>query len=175
MYGLHFYTLNREIAVIEILKRLGLWCEEPHLKKALPWKPSANHKRLSEDVRPIFWRSRPKSYIHRTQTWDEFPNGRWGNSSSPAFGELKDYYLFYLRSNAKPQQLKAMWMNMLTCEEDVFEVFECYISGKKNKNDVKVSEYCMCPLLYSGFNFLYGTKIIVLLLILRTIILPLYK
>ena len=61
-------------------------------------------------------------------------------------------------------------MNMLTCEEDVFEVFECYISGKKNKNDVKVSDYCMCPLLYSGFNFLHGTKIILLLLTLRTTI-----
>lgn len=33
---------------------------------------------------------------NRTQHWDEFPNGRWGSSESPAFGELKDYYLFYL-------------------------------------------------------------------------------
>ena len=23
--------------------------------------------------------------------------GRWGKSDSPAFGELKDYYLFYLK------------------------------------------------------------------------------
>ena len=35
---------------------------------------------------------------HRTQEWDDFPNGRWGNSSSPAFGELTDYHLFYLRT-----------------------------------------------------------------------------
>ena len=40
-------------------------------------------------TRPIFWATRPKSYIHRTQEWDDFPNGRWGSSASPAFGELK--------------------------------------------------------------------------------------
>lgn len=149
--------MNREIAVIEVLKQLGLWCEDPHLKKPLPWKPSANHKRSLEDVRPIFWRSRPKSYIYRTQTWDEFPNGRWGNSSSPAFGELKDYYLFYLRSSAKPQQLKAMWNETLTCEKDVFEVFECYISGKKNKNGVKVSCRTVAWLLSPKVNLFRAT------------------
>lgn len=88
MNGLHFYTLNREVAVIEILRQLGLWCEGP--RKTLPWKQSGNTKRKgAEDVRPIFWATRPKSYIHRTQDWDDFPNGRWGSSDSAAFGELK--------------------------------------------------------------------------------------
>ena len=32
-----------------------------------------------------------------------------------------------------------MWGEELTREEDVFEVFECYITGKKNRNGVKVS------------------------------------
>jgi len=131
---------------MDILRQLELWCEEP--KKPLPWKPSVNHKRSSEDVRPIFWRTRQKSYIYRTQAWDEFPNGRWGNSSSPAFGELKDYYLFYLRSSAKPSQLKTMWMESLTCEQDVFDVFKCYISGQKNRNGVKVSK----AILYTNNN-----------------------
>ena len=42
---------------------------------------------------------------HRTQEWDDFPNGRWGNSSSPAFGELTDYHLFYLRT-----RLVCVWV-----------------------------------------------------------------
>ena len=45
--------------------------------RALPWRGSrANLKGLSEDVRPINWANRPKSYIKRTVMWDEFPNGR---------------------------------------------------------------------------------------------------
>lgn len=137
--GIHFYTLNREVAVIHILKELEMWCEDPISLKSLPWKAPANHKRHTEDVRPIFWAMRPKSYIHRTQEWDDFPNGRWGNSASPAFGELKDYYLFYLQSRWKKEMLRAMWGHELTCEQDVFHVFQCYICNKKNKNGVKVN------------------------------------
>lgn len=30
-------------------------------------------------MRPINWANRPKSYLSRTEEWDEFPNGRWGD------------------------------------------------------------------------------------------------
>lgn len=136
--GLHFYTLNREVATKEILATLDLWCQDPAASRPLPWKPSANKKRLCEDVRPIFWASRPKSYMYRTSDWDEFPNGRWGNSSSPSFGDLTDHHLFYLRSRTKKEDLLKMWGQELTCMEDVFEVFKCYISGENNKAGVKV-------------------------------------
>ncbi|KAM7445331.1 hypothetical protein ABFA07_006208 [Porites harrisoni] len=136
--GLHFYTLNREVATKEILTALDLWCQDPAASRPLPWKASANKKRLCEDVRPIFWASRPKSYMYRTSDWDEFPNGRWGNSSSPSFGDLTDHHLFYLRSRTKKEDLLKMWGQELTCMEDVFEVFKCYISGENNKAGVKV-------------------------------------
>ncbi|XP_077830098.1 methylenetetrahydrofolate reductase (NADPH) isoform X3 [Macaca mulatta] len=135
--GLHFYTLNREMATTEVLKRLGMWTEDP--RRPLPWALSAHPKRREEDVRPIFWASRPKSYIYRTQEWDEFPNGRWGNSSSPAFGELKDYYLFYLKSKSPRELLLKMWGEELTSEESVFEVFVLYLSGEPNRNGHKVT------------------------------------
>lgn len=54
--------------------------------------------REKEEVRPIFWSNRPQSYIHRTSSWDEFPNGRWGDSRSPAFGDLTDYHLMSLHA-----------------------------------------------------------------------------
>ncbi|KAK7811135.1 hypothetical protein U0070_016075 [Myodes glareolus] len=130
--GLHFYTLNREVATTEVLKQLGMWTEDP--RRPLPWAVSANPKRREEYVRPIFWASRPKSYIYRTQDWDEFPNGRWGNSSSPAFGELKDYYLFYLKSKSPREELLKMWGEELTSEKSVFEVFEHYLSGEPNQH-----------------------------------------
>uniref|UniRef100_A0A8C9C2C9 Methylenetetrahydrofolate reductase n=1 Tax=Phocoena sinus TaxID=42100 RepID=A0A8C9C2C9_PHOSS len=114
-------------ATTEVLKRLGMWIEDP--RRPLPWAISAHPKRREEDVRPIFWASRPKSYIYRTQEWDEFPNGRWGNSSSPAFGELKDYYLFYLKSKSPKEELLKMWGEELTSEESVFEVFKVSAAG----------------------------------------------
>jgi len=49
-------------------------------------------------VRPIFWAHRPQSYLTRTATWDEFPNGRWGDARSPAFGELTDYHVASLQA-----------------------------------------------------------------------------
>lgn len=79
------------------------WCPHPFLlplanpllilspfspRRPLPWAVSAHPKRREEDVRPIFWASRPKSYIYRTQEWDEFPNGRWW---APAGNPLQVY------------------------------------------------------------------------------------
>ncbi len=42
-------------------------------KRVLPWKPSVMDNRSKEDVRPINWSNRPKSYVMRTDDWDEFP------------------------------------------------------------------------------------------------------
>lgn len=135
--GLHFYTLNREFATVKILKTLGFWLENP--KKSLPWRPSAHHNRCMESVRPIFWRSRPESYIYRTSNWEEFPNGRWGNSASASFRDLNDYYLFYVKCKYDKTQLLKMWGEVLAGVEDVWSVFAAYLTGKRNKNGVKVS------------------------------------
>ncbi|CAG2168945.1 unnamed protein product [Oppiella nova] len=133
--GLHFYTLNREMATCAILKQLGLLTQ---VSKPLPWWPAANHKRAGEDVRPIYWSGRPRSYVCRTQSWDEFPNGRWGRVDSPAFQTLENYYLF-LEPKLSRKELLQMWGQELTGEQDVWDVFHCYVSGLKNKNDKKVS------------------------------------
>jgi len=141
VYGLHFYTLNREFATIEILKKLGLWLEEQPLR-ALPWKKtSSNFVRSKENVRPIFWSIRPKSYVHRTSNWNEFPNGRWGLSSAPSFGMLTDYHLFYLKIDATRDQLLDEWGHQLTCEEDVWRMFACYIGGQANPQGKLVKHF----------------------------------
>ncbi|PKU38734.1 methylenetetrahydrofolate reductase [Limosa lapponica baueri] len=136
--GKRFSTKEEEFSVLLLDKQKS---SQPITSRPLPWAVSAHPKRRVEDVRPIFWASRPKSYIYRTQEWDDFPNGRWGNSSSPAFGELKDYYLFYLKSKSPREELLKMWGEELTGEESVFEVFTCYITGEPNKNGHKVT--CM--------------------------------
>jgi len=139
--GIHFYTLNREVASIAILKNIGLWSD---IKKPLPFRLSADPARTTEEVRPIFWTQRSKSYVYRTRHWDEFPNGRWGKSDSPAFGELKDYYLFYLASQSPKAELLKQWGEELTCEQDVWNVFDSYIGQKTNKAGVKVERTPWC-------------------------------
>jgi methylenetetrahydrofolate reductase (NADPH) len=139
VYGLHFYTLNREVAVTEILRRLSLWNADP-LPRQLPWQvtPANGKQRQCEDVRPIFWSIRPKSYVCRTSDWDQFPNGRWGNSSAPSFGNLKDYHIFY-SNRRNPRECLSQWGAELNDEKDIWDVFVSYISGKPNKNGVKVN------------------------------------
>ncbi|KAK5998301.1 Methylenetetrahydrofolate reductase 1 [Cladobotryum mycophilum] len=100
IHHLHFYTMNLAQATRMVLDELN-WtpsADRP-LKQALPWKQSKGLGRRDEDVRPIFWRNRNKSYVLRTQDWDEFPNGRWGDSRSPAFGELDAYGIGLTGSN----------------------------------------------------------------------------
>merc|ERR1719487_1369443 len=124
--GLHFYTLNLETSVMRIIKGLGLIDELE--TRELPWKQSAEKKRRGEDVRPIFWANRPQSYFRRTATWDEFPNGRFGNAASPAFGD----HMFVSYSQESTTKLHAerreMWGAPTTVRE-VAEVFIGYLRG----------------------------------------------
>lgn len=73
-----------------------------------------------------------------------------GNSSSPAFGELNDYYLFYLKSKSSKEALLQMWGEELTSEDSVFEVFTSYIMAQPNRQGHKVTGFilpfflCVC-------------------------------
>ena len=108
------YTMNLAQATRMVLEELGLVPRDgTPTKKSLPWRQSLGLNRREEDVRPIFWKNRNKSYVVRTQDWDEFPNGRWGDSRSPAFGELDAYGIGLKGTNeqniklwGEPQSLK---------------------------------------------------------------------
>ena len=142
--GLHFFTLNRETATTEILKRIGLWKHEKIPRRKFPWQQCDNEERaLEESVRPIFWGLRPNSYVYRTQQWDEFPNGRWGDSSCSSFGQFKDYHLFFTKNRERLPEFKKMWGESVECLEDVFDVFVCFLSGKPNKDGIKVITGCI--------------------------------
>jgi methylenetetrahydrofolate reductase (NADPH) len=77
-------------------------------------------------VRPIFWKNRNKSYVARTQDWDEFPNGRWGDSRSPAYGELD---LYGIGLSCTTEQAREWWGSPNTVE-DVHNLFANYILGE---------------------------------------------
>ncbi len=98
--------------------------------RSFPWRGSrSNLKGLTEEVRPINWANRPKSYIKRTVNWDEFPNGRWGDNRSPAYGDLSDSH-FFRPVEGKKEDLLTMWGEAPITPSDVYEVFALYISGK---------------------------------------------
>eukprot|EP00359_Climacostomum_virens_P002325 CAMPEP_0204914902 /NCGR_PEP_ID=MMETSP1397-20131031/12839_1 /ASSEMBLY_ACC=CAM_ASM_000891 /TAXON_ID=49980 /ORGANISM="Climacostomum Climacostomum virens, Strain Stock W-24" /LENGTH=504 /DNA_ID=CAMNT_0052086691 /DNA_START=280 /DNA_END=1794 /DNA_ORIENTATION=+ len=123
--GLHFYTLNLEKSVTDIIKLLCL----TGVAKQLPWRTCTT--RADEDVRPINWVYRPKAYIARTDEWDEFPNGRWGDSRSPAFGDL--YSLTALRKvGFETEKLLKQWGEPKSLN-DVKSVFTRFLSGEINR------------------------------------------
>jgi len=125
---LHFYTLNLEKSVVQILE--GLSIIDPDVKRPLPWRLAPKRK---EDVRPIFWAHRPKSYLQRTCTWDEFPNGRWGDSRSPAYGTLTDYHLGALHVTKDEKERKTWWGETLNSVSDVYAAFVRHCSGQIHK------------------------------------------
>lgn len=61
-------------------------------------------------------------------TWDEYPNGRWGDNRSPAFGELSDLH-FFRHLGTKEDRL-AMWGESPLYVEDIYEIFALYVEGK---------------------------------------------
>jgi methylenetetrahydrofolate reductase (NADPH) len=103
--------------------------ERAATRRKFPWRASALSTRSKETVRPIFWANRPKSYMARTDTWDEYPNGRWGNSNSPAFGDLGDTHFFHFNSGSKSDR-KSQWNEAPVRASDVYEVFASYVEGK---------------------------------------------
>ncbi|KAN0053415.1 hypothetical protein ACTA71_009865 [Dictyostelium dimigraforme] len=153
--GLHFYTLNLERSVRKVLKGLELVTPD-QLSPFLPWAQSAAGNRLKEEVRPIFWQNRPRSYIARTGSWDEFPNGRWGDYRSPAFGDLSDYHLGGVtpppgagnnnnnnnNNTGNPVVIPNIYGDSPQSEQDIYNIFASYCSGNIKRlpwNDAPLS------------------------------------
>jgi len=108
IHGIHVYTMNLEKGTRMLLEELSL---VPRIEsiKPLPWRQVSSTttgpwlttdstssqcltpSRRNETIRPIFWSQRAKSYIARTENWDEYPNGRFGDARSPAYGEIDGY------------------------------------------------------------------------------------
>merc|ERR1719335_658986 len=81
--GLHLYTLNLEKSATAICEKLGL-VDETLKQKEYPFNRSTGTRGV-ESTRPIFWAQRAKSYVERTQGWNEFPDGRFGQRDTNAF------------------------------------------------------------------------------------------
>lgn len=123
----HIYTLNRDDCTLKIVNQLDIERDN----KILPWRPRAN-----ESMRPIFWANAKDNYIDITSEWDHFPNGRWGDSSKPSFGEINDYHLFTVNLGTKSNKLK-MWGKEIKNLDDVSKVFIDFLN-----NEIKYIPWC---------------------------------
>ncbi|KAF6150136.1 hypothetical protein GIB67_023091 [Kingdonia uniflora] len=128
---LHLYTLNQDKTALAILQNLGL-INETKISRPLPWRPPTNVFRIKEDVRPIFWANRPKSYLSRTLGWDEYPHGRWGDSRNPSYGALTEYQ--FLRPRSRDKKLNEEWAVQLKSVEDIHERFMKCCLGELRSN-----------------------------------------
>jgi methylenetetrahydrofolate reductase (NADPH) len=128
---LHFYTMNLAQSTRMILEELSLTPDKSgnKLEKPLPWRQSLGLNRRDETVRPIFWRNRNTSYVARTADWDEFPNGRWGDSRSPAFGELDAYGIGLKGTNESNIKL---WGKPKSLRE-ITTLFTRYLKGELDR------------------------------------------
>nr|GLL26011.1 methylenetetrahydrofolate reductase 1-like [Ipomoea trifida] len=128
---IHLYTLNMEKSALAILMNLGV-IEETKVSRSLPWRRPTNVFRVKEDVRPIFWANRPKSYITRTIGWDEYPHGRWGDSRNASYGAPSDYQ--FMRPRTRDKKLHEEWVIPLNNIDDICEIFSKYALGKLRSN-----------------------------------------
>lgn len=130
--GIHIYTMNLERSARMVLENVGI-AQSQEIVKPLPWNKSLKGNRLNENVRPIFWRNRIKSYIQRTDSWDDFPNGRWGDSRSPAYGEINIHSSSFKYST---DDCLKMWGYPSSLEE-ISMIFAKYLKG-----EIKALPWC---------------------------------
>jgi len=133
--GIHIYTLNLETSAMSIVRELGL-VDDSKASRGKPWKGSNVRNRQKEDVRPIFWAQRGRSYIERTRAWDDFPNGRFGSIESPAYGEFQ--YSGWSGVSAKEKEArKEQWQF-----EGVAGLSKTFVDFLKGENNVKTLPWC---------------------------------
>lgn len=87
-------------------------------------------KTLLGDKNVLVEISTGKGALGKDATWDDFPNGRFGDSTSPAYGEI-DGYGPTLKINT-PKEAEKIWGTPETVS-DVIKIFIDYLSGKINK------------------------------------------
>ncbi|ORZ39493.1 methylenetetrahydrofolate reductase-domain-containing protein [Catenaria anguillulae PL171] len=121
----HFYTMNLEKSVRLILEKLE-WVAPLEESRPLPWIPSLASKRQNEAIRPVYWKNRTRSYIARTAENDEFVNGRWSSSASPAFGDVDGYGGVFFKHSK--EQARAVW-GLPRTVADLANVFVGYCQG----------------------------------------------
>ncbi|KAJ1928624.1 methylenetetrahydrofolate reductase 1 [Tieghemiomyces parasiticus] len=151
----HFTTLNLESSVRRIVTELrSEEGQEPGDRKPSTGPAVTNRAIVAEQFLPrdgallndLVTAGAPSAvpaHQHRLQdtpaevTWDDFPNGRWGDSSSPAFGDYAAYGGSVLPITSA--QAVALW-GRPTSRADLTELFTRFLGGNSNSNSPQLSQ-----------------------------------
>lgn len=95
--------------------------EAPEDEAGIPHASSLNSRAHTLAI------SEGEGTLGREATWDDFPNGRWGDARSPAFGEIDGYGMSNL--HVSPSRALALWGRPAS-RDDVSEIFRRYVRGE---------------------------------------------
>ena len=123
--------MNLESSIIKILTENGtLDKQRQHV-----FKKMTSQERVQEEVRPIFWSIKPKSYVSQTRRWDNFTNGRWGDITSPSFTLKPDegFISFTKKQSQAPEAKKKLWGQEVLNVASIANIFTQFVQGTLKK------------------------------------------
>lgn len=129
--AVHLFTMNLTNSCSLICQKLGFTIEKTLTPREIVDKQS------------LF--SRRDSILNIN---DDYPNGRWGDRSNPAYGDLSNYYI----SNKKEINFKELWGEPKTIN-DIQDVFIKYID-----NEINCIPWCDKPLNEETESIKYDLK-----------------
>lgn len=133
--GFHLCTLNLEKSVRRVLEGLG-WVQGGDSRGLLaaPQQPPMTPAAVQRDYKlstqealaraSLASKGSPAASKIESATWDEFPNGRFGDARSPAFGEIDGYGASL---KVPPADALKIWGYPVT-EDDISVVFSSYLA-----------------------------------------------
>lgn len=138
VYGVHFCTLNLEKSVTRVLEALGLAGDASHTANmlivdnaGLPERTLTPHaaadRATKELAASVPEPDASKGEVNSAADWDDFPNGRFGDFKSPAYGETDRWGSSALQSKATTAI--SHWGNPKTVDE-LTSLFLRYLHSK---------------------------------------------
>ncbi|KAK9451167.1 methylenetetrahydrofolate reductase-domain-containing protein [Limtongia smithiae] len=123
--GFHFYTLNLERSTGLILEKSPILRPRAHGSTYVP-QPVAVKEPVSIESALAAGVSGVKLDDSISAHWDDFPNGRWGDPRSPAYGEIDGYGVTL---HATPDKALKLWGSPET-SSDISDLFVKYLTGE---------------------------------------------
>lgn len=134
--AIHLFTMNLTKSCILICQKLGFT-----LEKELTPRPIID----KESLFPTIINNNNNNILN-----DEYPNGRWGDTTSPAYGDLSSYYLS--NKSVNTEYIREIW-GMPKSINDIQNIFVKYLNG-----EISSLPWCNRPMREESESIIYDLK-----------------